>query len=983
MRVRLILAAVLLSASLFAAPDERTDIYREAVDLYNNGMYERAANLLDKIPGDPMSDGYALLCAIKMQSNGFEDKLADYEKTWRKSSISNLIDYEYALVLFDRGRYQEASQRFAGVEKKYLDELHYPEMAFKKGYSDFARGQYAEARPSFYEVEDLPMSDYKAPSRYALGYMSYCEKDFPEAEKWFELSATDPRFEELSSFYLVDCRFMQKDYDYAIAKGVPLFERNPGLRKAHLARIISESYLVKGEKKKAKEYYSATSKENMTRSDYFYGGSVLYAVDDFKGAISNFTKMTDRSDSLGQAANYQLANAYLNTGNNIAAMNSFKEASQVDWNPVMQEDAMFNYAKLAFDLNKDTAPFSEYIKTYNTSKRGDEIYGYMALASLYNRDYAGAVEAYDKIDELDKDQQNNYVKAYYLRGEQLMSSGSYSDAANCLRTAAYYLPKQNPLGQLARYWQAEADYRTEKYGEAAKIYADLYNLSALEGKTEGELLSYNTAYSHFKDQDYAAAARWFDIYLSEGDKTYRSDAIVRRGDCDFAVRDYASAIKSYREAIKEVGVREDIYPYTQLALSYGLSGDKNAKADVLAYVLQATPDTPMYAEGLYELGRANMDISDNRRAMEAFTLLRDTAKDRETRAKALIGMGMVSRNTSDYDNALAYYKEVVRLLPGSQYADDALLAIESIYQTRNESHKYLEYLESNHLTAGKTDSEKEDLYFSTAEQAYLSGSYVQAASSLQKYLDNYPNGSHVTNALFYMAESYASLGNKEKACDYYSRVIDAPDAGSFAESSMLKFADLTYGLERYSQAYDAYMRLRDKARFDENRNLALYGMMRSAYKARSYDSAAEAAQAVAALPGQSDAQKREAIYIRAKSCLASSRRDEALEIFKELSSQPATAEGAEARYILIQDSFDRADYEAVQKGVFDFSDKSGGQNYWLARAYVTLADTFIQLGKTEQAKATLESIRDGYTPGRPDDDIQDLVQSRLYKLNQI
>ena len=103
MRVRLILAAVLLSAAVYAAPDERTEIYRQAVNLYEHGMYERAANLLDKIQGDPMSDGYAVLCAIKMQSEGFEDRLHEYERTWRRSSISNQIDYEYALVLFDRG----------------------------------------------------------------------------------------------------------------------------------------------------------------------------------------------------------------------------------------------------------------------------------------------------------------------------------------------------------------------------------------------------------------------------------------------------------------------------------------------------------------------------------------------------------------------------------------------------------------------------------------------------------------------------------------------------------------------------------------------------------------------------------------------------------------------------------------------------------------------------------------------------------------
>ena len=981
MRLRLILAAILLSAAVYAAPDERTQIYREAVNLYNNGMYERAANLLDKIQGDPMSDGYAVLCAIKMQSEGFEHKLQEYEKNWHKSAISNVIDYEYGLVLFDRGRYDEASGRLNAVERKYLDQTCYPELAFKKGYSNFIRGNYSTARKEYMEVEALPMSDYKAPARYCLGYMSYCEKDFPTAQKWLEMSVTDPRFRELSSFYLVDCRFMQKDYDYVVTNGVSLYKEEPGVRKAHLARIISESFLVKGDKAKAKEYFAATSKENMNRSDYFYAGSVLYAVEDYKGAIANFEKMTERTDSLGQIANYQLANAYLNTGNNIAAMNSFKAASEVDWSPVMKEDAMFNYAKLAFDLNKDTSAFAKYINTYNTSKRGDEIYNYMALASLYNRDYAAAVEAYDKIDELDRSQQSNYVKAYYLRGEQLVASGAYRDAIPCLKAAAYYLPKQDPLGQLARYWQAESNFRSENYDAAAQLFAELYNASALDGQPEGEALPYNVAFSHFRAGDYPAAARWFDIYLSENGKTYRNDALVRRGDCDFAARNYTGAVASYRNAIKEIGVKDDLYPYCQLAMSYGLLGDKNAKADVLGYVLQSAPGTPMYEEGLYELGRANMDISDNRKALEAFTLLNDSSTDRETKAKALIGMGMVNRNMSNYDRALTCYKEVVSLLPGSTYSDDALYAIESIYQAKQQPEKYLEYLESNNLAAGKSDSDKEELYFNTAEQLFLAGNYVQAASSLQKYLDTYPAGTHTVNALFYLAESYSALGNKEKACDYYSRVADSGSQSSFTEASLLHLGDLSYSLESYIRAYDAYSKLRGSAKMDENRYAAMCGMMRSAFKARDYEKAIAAADDVAASPASEAGTIREATYIKAKSYMATSRRDEALAMFRTIASQPATPEGAEARYMLIQDAFDRADYDAVQKGVFDFSDKSGGQNYWLARAYLTLADTFVQLGKTEQAKATLESIRDGYTPERSDDDIQDLVSSRLYKLN--
>ena len=83
-----------------------------------------------------------------------------------------------------------------------------------------------------------------------------------------------------------------------------------------------------------------------------------------------------------------------------------------------------------------------------------------------------------------------------------------------------------------------------------------------------------------KAGQFKQAARWFDIYLNEGGKTCRKDALIRKGDCYFAARDYNSAISAYRAAIKEIQVKEDIYPYSQLATSYGLTGDKNAKESI-------------------------------------------------------------------------------------------------------------------------------------------------------------------------------------------------------------------------------------------------------------------------------------------------------------------------------------------------------------------------------------------------------------------
>ena len=192
---------------------------------------------------------------------------------------------------------------------------------------------------------------------------------------------------------------MKKDYGYVMENGEALYASIPEERRPHLARIISETYLVSGNAAKAKEYYDRTSiSSGNDRKDYFYAGSLLYAVKDYSGAVDNYSRMTSRTDSIGQIANYQMGYSYIQIKNKVAAMQAFRDAAFQNDNPDIAEDAFFNYAKLAFDLNNDPSGFKSYIEKYSDRKRGDRIYSYMALAALVNRDYAAAVEAYDKID---------------------------------------------------------------------------------------------------------------------------------------------------------------------------------------------------------------------------------------------------------------------------------------------------------------------------------------------------------------------------------------------------------------------------------------------------------------------------------------------------------------------------------------------------------------------------------------------------------
>ncbi|MCR4824459.1 MAG: tetratricopeptide repeat protein [Bacteroidales bacterium] len=978
--VATLLAVSVCTVSLTAGTPGGNRTYRQAVRLYENGMYEQARALFASLEGDPLCDGYAVLCALKMRSDEYPELFSAYRLRYPSSRLSGLLHFENGRILFDDGKYQQAATEFTFVPVEELPVADRPEYLFKCGYSAFSLGQYAEAAAFFSRLDALPASSYTPSGNYFSGVMLYENKQFAEAEELFKKASGDARFKDLTDFFIVDCEFNQNNYDFVIREGERIYPSLPDARRERLARILSESYLIKGNPDKARQYYEDLSRKEMNRKDYFYAGTVLYSVDDYAGAIENFTRMEDRSDSLGQVANYHLANAYYRTHDQVSAMNAFYDASAVDFDPEITEDAAFNYAKLSFDLNKDTSGFARYIRRWSTKARGDQIYGYMALAALVDKDYAGAVEAYDNIEELTPDMRSNYTKANFLRGEQLFSSGSYRDAVPFFRATAYYVPRTDRFNQLARYWTGEAEYRAGNYSAAAETFTDLHNASGLYGTAEGKLLPYDIGYSYFKQGDYTNAARWFDNYIATGEPANREDALIRRADCDFGRRDYRSAITSYQKVLTEFFTPDDIYPYYQQALAYGLSGDRRRKVSTLLHVEDASPQAPLYDEACYELGRAQMDLKNNNDAVRTFTRLRENTGDNTYVARSLIGLGMVYRNMSDYDASLESYKQVVSLMPQSEYAEEAMLAIESIYQTRRQPEKFLEYVEENSLAQNRSDADREKMYFNTAEQLYLGGNHQQAIPTLRKYLENYPDGADLHQAEFYLAESYNAIGEKEKAVEYYAKAAASESGYSFAEMARARYADLSYGLERYQDAYKGYQALLGTARMEELKQAARVGMMRSAYRSKDYETAIQAADAVTAEPELSADLRQESLFTKAKASLATSRRDEAMGLFKQLSADPTTAIGAESEYRVIQNLYDTGQFDAVDDEVYAFSQKAGGQSYWLARSYVVLGDAFAERGQYTQAKATFESIRDGYEPENGTDDVSENVKMRLERL---
>ena len=158
-----LLAVTMLSAGATAGLGHGT--WRRALRLYENGMYQQAQVLFEAMPRDALTEGYAVLCAVKLRTDDYVERFDDYRLRYPASTLSGPLHFEHGRILFDAGKYRQAATEFGFVSMDDLQEGELPEYVFKCGYSAFALGRYAEAAQFFSLLESLPQTDFTPAAR--------------------------------------------------------------------------------------------------------------------------------------------------------------------------------------------------------------------------------------------------------------------------------------------------------------------------------------------------------------------------------------------------------------------------------------------------------------------------------------------------------------------------------------------------------------------------------------------------------------------------------------------------------------------------------------------------------------------------------------------------------------------------------------------------------------------------------------------------
>lgn len=965
-------------------------LIRRGVELFDHGRWNDARHeLLRARSGLAAADRrdcqtvdyYLAACAVELGDRDAEAALRTFTERWPASVYGNEVRFSLASYYCTRGDFAAAAEAFAEVDYRALAPRQREQYDIRMGYAVFSAGRYDEAYVYFDRIG--PRSEYADHALYYKSYIDYACGRSAAAKQGFRRLASGSAYGPLVPYYLLQLEFMEGNYTYVTAQGEALAAKAAPQHRIELYRVMAESWFHLGDFDKAVSCLASFAREGgaMERNEDYLMGYALYRTARYAEAEAYLRRASGPDDALTQNASYHLADCYVRRGAKREAMQAFAMAAGSDHDATIAQDALFNYGKLQYELgggvfNEAIHVLTRYTERYPQSPRTREARELLIAAYYNSRNYQAAYTALKAHPAPDASLRAALQKIACFRGLEALQGGDRAGAKRLLAESAAVgvSPKYNAL---ALFWQGEIAYAEGDYTLAAARY-ESYLRRAPRTAEEVPFAWYNLGYCRFSQGNVAASAEPFRQFLTlraEAD-SYRADAWNRLGDAQYAARDFDAAVESYDRAIA-TGRPEKYYAQYQRAVTLGLQHKTLPKIEALKRIV-AAGEGPYADDAACELGRtyiAQEQYAEGARVLERFVA---DYPQSPLRTEALSGLGLAFLNLGEGAKSLRYYDMVVAAAPGSAEAKGALEGIRDIYVSQGNVDAYFAYVDKAGLESDVSVVARDSLTFAAARQLYVGSKHAEAARALQHYTETYPNGYYMTDALYYLGDSYLHLDDRDRAIEALQALADR-GCGTYAPAALGRLSEMTWADKRYDQAAAAYRQLYDAVALPAEREAAMTGYVRSTLAGGDPAKIAPLAAEVAARPDAGATAVRESQFALAEQLRGQDKWKEAVKIYRKLAGEVRSAEGAAAGYYVLQETFEGGDAAKTEKAVFAYIDRHTPHAYWLAKAYLLLGDAYAAQGDAFQARATWQSVADGYSPA--DDGIVAEAQRRIAQLN--
>ncbi|WP_053991457.1 tetratricopeptide repeat protein [Mangrovimonas sp. TPBH4] len=958
--------------------------YQKALTLYNNKQYQASQTLFDQVKDQADNEQvesdcayYIANCAVRLNQKNADFLMQQFVDNYPTSTKRNTAFLDVADYYFANGKYSYARKWYERVEENSISRTERDRFYFNYGYSLYSTKEEVEAQKYLNRV--VNSKTYGSQAKYYIGYMAYEGDDYDTANEYFDQVSDQEGYKEKLSYYQADLNFKLGNFEKAIELAKAQMAKGNRDEVSDLSKIIGESYFNLGQYDQAITYLKdyRGKKGKWTNTDYYQLGYAYYKQNDFESAISEFNKIIDGTNSVAQNAYYHLGESYINLDKKQEALNAFRNASQMDFDLKIQEDAWLNYAKISYEIGNpyQSVPqvLTGYLEKYPNTAYKEEVETLLIDSYITSKNYEEALELLKGKRSFEN--RVAYQKVTFYRGIEMYNEAKYNEAKGMFSSSAQEA-KDPVFTARAIYWKAETDYLLNNFNDALIGFKQFLQQAEANNVPEMEHIDYNLAYTYFKLKNYPKSTEHFQEFINanKDDKLRVNDAYLRLGDGYFVSSDYSNAIAAYDKAIA-LKVLESDYPFFQKAMSYGYLGQGSKKIQELNAFINSYSKSSLRDDAMYELANSYVKAGETDKAMAMYDRLNSEYKNSVFVSKSLLRQGLSYYNTNDNNRALTKFKTVAKDFPNSEEAVQAVATARLIYIDLGRVDEYAEWVRTlDYIDV--SDAELDNTSYLAAEKQYLDNNSEKAIKQFNTYLTEFPNGIHALKSHFYLAELYTKKDLPENAQSHYEYVVDKPK-NEYTEQAMVKLSEIYLNTSQLDEAIPLLKRLETEADYPQNITYAQSNLMNAYYKQEKYSEAVSYAEKVLSNSKIDNKVKSDAQIIIARSAIKTGDEAKAKAAYANVEKIATGSLAAEALYYNAYFKNKEGQFEASNATVQQLAKDYSSYKYYSAKGLVIMAKNFYALDDAFQATYILESVTKNFV------EFDDVVQEAQEELNKI
>jgi TolA-binding protein len=413
---------------------------------------------------------------------------------------------------------------------------------------------------------------------------------------------------------------------------------------------------------------------------------------------------------------------------------------------------------------------------------------------LEQRRYAEAADAFKRVilrhteQELADDAGAGLVEALY-------ADGRYQDAADaCARFAQRW--EEGPLRERVGFFWGMALMAQQEYARAAERFAEL--LDRFATGPFAEQASLLLAQCHQNNHAIDKAMRQYRRVLSQEESPYVPDALLglatllqqrgepaeagtlldrllergdgeslratarfQRGRAWFDQDEYERAFALFQAVSAEEGPLQDQAAYW-MAKCRLRQGRFDEAARRLADAIEASPNSELTAEMLYDRAIALVRADRHEQAVEVLTAFRSRFPEHELAADALQLLASTEHQRRRFDESLTHARAFLRQYPSHPLASAVA--------------------------------------FLAAENEFLAGRYADAVDGYAQFLAAYPDDGQSVKAKFRLGTALYRLERFDEADDFLAEVAGEVGADETYRPALLAMGDIHFQRSEWKQA---------------------------------------------------------------------------------------------------------------------------------------------------------------------------------------